>query len=248
MKFKIFGYKVFYENGIFTNEDGSSLKYQGKKSPVAFVLNDSNTTVRLSVKKLNLLASTVIEGFVKIPGISNNFTIHKDGRVFSRYLGNFIKTRISRRQKGAGKKQVEIDIVRSDGSKYGTWLHRLLALAFIPNPKNKPEVNHIDGNPMNNDLSNLEWVTKAENVAHAQANYLYGSSQKAVDVFDGENIFIETFQSMQEAADKLGMVSKNANKNISEVCTKNANPDIINKRHPLGLFMSEGHVFKYSSK
>ena len=47
------------------------------------------------------------------------------------------------------------------------YVHRLLAKYFIPNPENKPHVNHIDGNPMNNSLDNLEWVTHLENVQHA---------------------------------------------------------------------------------
>ena len=46
-------------------------------------------------------------------------------------------------------------------------LNRLVAKAFIPNPKEKPEVNHIDNNPSNNHVSNLEWVTGKENMAHA---------------------------------------------------------------------------------
>lgn len=55
-------------------------------------------------------------------------------------------------------------------------VHRLVALFHIPNPHNKPEINHKDGNKDNNDVSNLEWVTTQENRDHAIENKLWGKN------------------------------------------------------------------------
>lgn len=43
-------------------------------------------------------------------------------------------------------------------------VHRLVAQAFIPNPENKPEIDHIDGNPQNNNIENLQWANRRENI------------------------------------------------------------------------------------
>lgn len=51
-------------------------------------------------------------------------------------------------------------------------LHRAVATAFIPNPDNLPEVNHIDGNKLNNHVSNLEWTTHKRNMEHAYSTGL----------------------------------------------------------------------------
>jgi hypothetical protein len=55
----------------------------------------------------------------------------------------------------------------ANGVRRKFFIHRLVATAFIPNPGNKPQVNHIDGIPLNNKLSNLEWNTASENQQHA---------------------------------------------------------------------------------
>lgn len=63
-----------------------------------------------------------------------------------------------------GYKKVELS---KEGKRKSLKVHRLVAIAFIPNPLNKEEVNHIDGNKINNNVDNLEWVTSSENSIHA---------------------------------------------------------------------------------
>jgi hypothetical protein len=57
-------------------------------------------------------------------------------------------------------------------------VHVLIAQAFIPNPQNKPCVNHIDGKPSNNNINNLEWVTHSENSQHAANMGLISTGEK----------------------------------------------------------------------
>lgn len=58
-------------------------------------------------------------------------------------------------------------VLRMPNVNFSQSVHRVVAKAFIPNPENKPEVNHKDGNKLNNNVSNLEWCTTKENIQHA---------------------------------------------------------------------------------
>ncbi len=60
-----------------------------------------------------------------------------------------------------------IATILRDGKRYGTGAHRLVATAFIPNPENKPQINHKNGDKLDNRPENLEWVTCSENQLHS---------------------------------------------------------------------------------
>lgn len=97
--------------------------------------------------------------------IGNTHIIYSDGRVWSRPKNKYLKPH----KTAAGYYRIKIGAVNH-------LLHRLVAIHFIPNPENKPEVNHKDGNKLNYSLDNLEWATPSENVMHS---YRTGLQSKA---------------------------------------------------------------------
>jgi hypothetical protein len=91
---------------------------------------------------------------------------YKDTYYLISDLGNVWSERYDRALSPIKQRYLTIDM-RHNGSKFKASVHRMVAETFIPNPDNKPYVNHIDGNKHNNAVSNLEWVTASENSFHA---------------------------------------------------------------------------------
>lgn len=104
------------------------------------------------------------EEWKDIPGFEGRYQVSNFGRVKSLSYNKTGKTRmLSIRPDKAGYCSTAI---QENKKSRRVLVHRLVAQTFIPNPDNKPQVNHIDGNKSNNKVSNLEWATERENVRH----------------------------------------------------------------------------------
>lgn len=147
------------------------------------------------------------------------YKISKNGTVYSMINGGKAMTN------QMGKVGYWYVKLRRNGKRFHCNIHRALAIAFIPNPKNKPQVNHIDGNRGNNSLENLEWVTASENVKHGFSH----NGRKACKTMTGKKgklhprtkpimmfsllgVYIQTFHGYMEASRETGICMQNIHK------------------------------------
>lgn len=95
-------------------------------------------------------------------------------------------------------------------------LHRLIASCFIPNPENKPFIDHIDGNRLNNTVINLRWATNAENMRNCRKSS--GKLQRGVSVnhkrycasiqYEGTSHYLGTYDTPEEASEAYEAAAK----------------------------------------
>ena len=115
----------------------------------------------------SIYENNIIDGFTKIKSLEN-YCINEYGLILNIRTRGAIRPSIS--------KKGYLQACLTNKNTYS--IHRLVALTFIENKENKLEVNHIDGNKLNNHISNLEWNTTQENLEHKRINNL-GKTLKA---------------------------------------------------------------------
>lgn len=107
-----------------------------------------------------------------IPGFNGDYQISNYGRIksFKRKEPKILK------QGYDGRKYRKIMLCKN-GKRTNPAVHTLVAKLFVPNPKNKPTVNHIDCNKDNNRADNLEWMTYSENSLHGRKNGCWNTQE-----------------------------------------------------------------------
>lgn len=125
-----------------------------------------------------------------------NYHISTKGNVKNSTTGNVLKNNLKMGYHYAS-------FHGKDGKCKSVRVHRLVALAFIPNDDEKKTfVNHINGIKTDNNVTNLEWVTPSGNVQHAIDTKLIKSFERKVSKYDLEGNLIETYNSIKEASEK----------------------------------------------
>ena len=179
-----------------------------------------------------------------IEGFEDRYLISSFGRVKSLRYNRTNKERILRDGDTRGYRFV---ILVKDKNKRVALVHRLVAEAFIPNPNNLPCIDHIDGNKVNNNVSNLRWVTYKENSQNPitkkrQVENMKGShiccwrghfgkehpKSKRVGQYSLDGVLIKEFCSTMDAERELGI----RHSYISDCCRGN-------------ISYTKGFIFKY---
>ena len=149
----------------------------------------------------------------------DDYIVYSNGSIYNKRLKRFQaieKTKITDRRK---KHYHRVSIKRKHYQ-----VHRLVAMCFIPNPDNKPCVNHIDGNTENNNVSNLEWCSYSENELHSYRalgkkpnpnmkgrigkNSPFSIPIVAVDIVTNQKIFFDASKDAERAGFNQGLISE----------------------------------------
>ena len=172
-----------------------------------------------------------MEVWKDLPNYEGIYQISNYGSI--RSLDHYVKSKVNKRiQYGRVRKPqlskkgyLQISIIKN-GKKLNTGIHRLVAIAFIPNINNYEQVNHIDSNKLNNNVSNLEWCTNKQNADHATKNNLrrcnYGEKHHMTKLKDKDVFNVRKLLSLGKTQTEIARIYNVSNTAIYYI-SKNRN-------------------------
>lgn len=170
-----------------------------------------------------------------INGYEGIYQVSNKGRVRSldRKVWNYTKKGRILKPHDNGHSYLNVGLHSDSGVNKHAYIHRLVAQAFIPNPENKPQVNHIDFNKRNNCVENLEWVTEEENKKHYRFSI---RMREAVDTRENKKMNLY-FSRIRDNKSKI-LNLYNDGKTIKEISKETGlGKDFVS--NVLSLFMDE---------
>lgn len=151
--------------------------------------------------------------WARVPGYEDKYFISDSGILVSTASRSRVKcpkdlSKYPHTIKPAIKKDGYYGVCLKDGNRQkNVYIHRLVALAFIPNPEHKPQVNHKNGNKLDNRVENLEWTTAQENTRHAWDTGLHGHINRGLRRLSDDDVIAirKSKERQRELAKRYGV-------------------------------------------
>ena len=160
---------------------------------------------------------SVLEKNLKIIGCSK-YNINENGDVYSLFIRGFVRTTPKKlKQFKNNNGYYQVYLMTDDNKQKWFRVHRLVAEVFIPNPENKPYVDHINGNREDNSIDNLRWCTQKENCNNPISINRYKNckkNNKEIEQYNKCYELLGVYKSISEASKLLNIKACNIVNNL----------------------------------
>ena len=190
-------YEITVEGSIRNRDTGKTIAVNSANAKI--VGEDGLPTSVLKTKLVHLAYPHTIPGS-RIP-TALDYTIDTQGRVYSLLTASYLSPAVS------AKGYNNVSLKTADGSYHTMQVHRLVAMTYLPAVEGKDQVNHKNGDKLDNRVENLEWCTPRENLVHAYSTGLNDTKLRRCKISSDGGVTWVEYSSLTDAAENLGVSS-----------------------------------------